>query len=810
MSGGDVAAAAEVAASTIRAFVMEADSAVHVANVFARAAADTNAEVADMGEAMKYVAPVASAMGLTLEETAAAIGIMSDAGIKGGQAGTALRGSLSRLANPTKAMTDTMNALGVSFYDSEGNMLSLSAQVAVLQDAFVGLTQEQRNEALVTLYGQESLSGMLALIDAGPERLDELTQSFVESNGAAEEMANIMLDNLPGAIENLSGALETLGLSIYDNIKEPLKNVVSEAAGYVGQLQDAFNKGGFEGLVSAIGDVLAQAVTRIVEYAPAFVEASVSIITSLVSGITENADVLGASAVELIGVLASGIAEVSVSLVESGLQIVLSLLQGIQESGTEGMGTAALDLITRLITAFTEALPQIATVGAEILTNLAMGISSGAPDFIAQAMPLITDFTANLRTSAGQLVDAGINLLINLTAGLVAALPDLIAYVPQIVINIAGIINDNAPKLLACAVTLIGQLIQGIISAIPDLIANAGKIVEAIFSVIQAVNWMKLGSNIMDLLKNGISKMKDSIGQAAKSLAEKAKEVIKNTDWAALGKTIITFLKNGVTSMMGMFGSAAKSIATNGFNLIKGIDWGGLGRTVLTFVVNGIKAVGSLLLSALKTAGTSALNAFKNIDWGGVGRAVINGIVAGVTGAASALYNSLRTLASSALSAAKRALGINSPSRVFKDEIGRQISLGLAEGISSSASAAVGAVQDMADELASVEFANPEIGVDFDGDTPDFDIDPPDDPYFDAIIERAHGTVATSNAKTATAISASGASNHTAGQSEDKVSATNPTEEKPKYVEATITLDGKTVGRGLTPYIEKEIAWKEK
>ena len=251
VSGGDVAAASEVAASTIRAFGLEASNAGHVANVFARAAADTTAEVQDMGEAMKYVAPVASAMGLSLEETAAAIGIMSDAGVQGSQAGTALRGALSRLAKPTKVMKETMDALGVSFYDSQGNMLSLSDQVSVLRGAMSGLTQEQQNQALVTLYGQEALSGMLALIKSGPEKLDALTASFIDSSGAAEEMADIMLDNLNGAVENLSGTLETLGLSVYKSIKEPLKVAVIEADGLIEELQEAFNNGGLESLVSS-------------------------------------------------------------------------------------------------------------------------------------------------------------------------------------------------------------------------------------------------------------------------------------------------------------------------------------------------------------------------------------------------------------------------------------------------------------------------------------------------------------------------------------------------------------------------------
>lgn len=115
VSGGDVALASENAATALRGFGLEADQAGHVADVFAKAAADTNAEVADMGEAMKYIAPVANAMGLSIEETAAAIGIMSDAGVKGSQAGTTLRGALSRIAKPTKAMKVVMEDLGVSF-----------------------------------------------------------------------------------------------------------------------------------------------------------------------------------------------------------------------------------------------------------------------------------------------------------------------------------------------------------------------------------------------------------------------------------------------------------------------------------------------------------------------------------------------------------------------------------------------------------------------------------------------------------------------------------------------------------------------
>lgn len=236
VSGGDVALASENAATALRGFGLEADQSGHIADVFARAAADTNAEVADMGEAMKYIAPVANAMGLSIEETAAAIGIMSDAGVKGSQAGTTLRGALSRISKPTKAMRETMDELGVSFYDSEGNMISLQDQISLLSGSFDGLTQEQKNQALVTLYGQESLSGMMALIDKGPDSLGALTESLEQSDGAADEMARTMQDNMNSSIEQMLGAFESAAIVIQDILSPAIASIADS----IGSLVEKF------------------------------------------------------------------------------------------------------------------------------------------------------------------------------------------------------------------------------------------------------------------------------------------------------------------------------------------------------------------------------------------------------------------------------------------------------------------------------------------------------------------------------------------------------------------------------------------
>ena len=239
VSGGDVALASENAATALRGFNLDASQSGHVANVFAKAAADTNAEVGDMGEAMKYVAPVANTMGLSLEEVAAAIGIMSDAGVKGSQAGTTLRGALSRLAKPTKPMIGKMRELGVSFYDASGKMIPLKDQISVLKKSFTGLTQEQKNNALVTLYGQESLSGMVALVDKGPDALGKLTTSLQDSDGAADKMARTMQDNMNSSLEQMMGALESAAIVVQKVLAPAVRKVADAVSGLVDKFVSA-------------------------------------------------------------------------------------------------------------------------------------------------------------------------------------------------------------------------------------------------------------------------------------------------------------------------------------------------------------------------------------------------------------------------------------------------------------------------------------------------------------------------------------------------------------------------------------------
>lgn len=237
-SGADLATSSEIAASAIRGFGLEASTATHIADVYAEAAARTNAQTEDMGEAMKYIAPVANTMGISLEETAAAIGIMSDAGIKGSQAGTSLRGALTRLTKPTDKMLGIMEDLGVEFYDNNGKMKSLTEMVDMLSKKTKGLTDEQKQNALTILFGTESLSGMLSLINRGSDELSSMTKSFKDCNGAASKMADTMLDNTSGAIEEMKGAFESAGIAIQQALAPEMKDLAKKVQSLVDDFND--------------------------------------------------------------------------------------------------------------------------------------------------------------------------------------------------------------------------------------------------------------------------------------------------------------------------------------------------------------------------------------------------------------------------------------------------------------------------------------------------------------------------------------------------------------------------------------------
>ena len=274
-SNEDLATTSDIVTDALTAFGMEAGDAGRLADVMAAASSNANTNVSMLGESFKYVAPVAGAMGYSAEDTAVALGLMANAGIKASQGGTALRTMLTNLAKPSDDVAMAMDELGISLTDDEGNMKSLgqvmdelragfgdlmipqeefTQRMADLDSAFESgeMSESDYNEAVENLIelaygaegaekakyaamlsGKQGMSGLMAIVNASEEDYAKLTEAIYGSSGAAEEMAGVMNDNLGGDIKELNSALEELQLKIFDSIQEPMRQIVQFITGSV-------------------------------------------------------------------------------------------------------------------------------------------------------------------------------------------------------------------------------------------------------------------------------------------------------------------------------------------------------------------------------------------------------------------------------------------------------------------------------------------------------------------------------------------------------------------------------------------------
>lgn len=222
----DLARTSDIVTDALTAFGEKADQAGRLADIMAAASSNANTNVELMGETFKYVAPVAGAMGYSMEDVSVAIGLMANAGIKGSQSGTALRSILSRLAAPPKEAAEAMDALGISITNSDGTMKPFSEVIGILRTKFDGLSEAEQTSYAKHIAGQEAMSGLLSIVNAGPEDFEKLTTAIDNSSGAAEEMSKIMQDNLGGDLTQLGSKLEGVQISLYEKFEPALRSGV--------------------------------------------------------------------------------------------------------------------------------------------------------------------------------------------------------------------------------------------------------------------------------------------------------------------------------------------------------------------------------------------------------------------------------------------------------------------------------------------------------------------------------------------------------------------------------------------------------
>lgn len=259
--------------------------------------------------------------------------------------------------------------------------------------------------------------------------------------------------------------------------------------------------------------------------------------------------------------------------------------------------------------------PELLQTGTELLSSLAQGFTEGIPEFFSTALPQLLAFTDQLRDNAASFVDAGLNLITQLLNGLIAGLPDLIAYVPDIIINICGIINDNMPKILGEGVAIIVQLVAGLVQTVPSLLANWKKILEAVLSVISAINWLNIGKTILTGVANGVKSMGSSLLNAFKGGFSSALAWIKSLPSQAVqwGKNLIQSFINGLTGKGGAVGAGAIA-ATAGATIAKtasGNDWSSVWADANADVADSAQSMAEVAVPAYTKSGDAATKAAK-------------------------------------------------------------------------------------------------------------------------------------------------------------------------------------------------------
>ena len=247
-SGEDLATTSDIVTDALTAMGYSAGDAGRLADVMAAASSNANTNVGLMGQTFQYAAPIIGALGYNMEDAAVAIGLMANAGIKGQKSGTALRSILTRLSAPPKEAADAMEELGISLTtvgeDGTEKMKDLDTVMQELRKAFDGLSETQQTQYAKSIAGQEAMSGLLAIVNAGAGDYNKLTEAVKESSGAAEEMAQTMNDNVAGQMTLLKSKIEGIQIQIYEKLKPALSDAVDTFSGALDKIDwDSVAKG---------------------------------------------------------------------------------------------------------------------------------------------------------------------------------------------------------------------------------------------------------------------------------------------------------------------------------------------------------------------------------------------------------------------------------------------------------------------------------------------------------------------------------------------------------------------------------------
>lgn len=500
---------ASYTAGAVKGFGDSMGNASYYADLMAKGATLANTNVRGLGEAFSGSAATAKNYGQSADSVTLSLLRLAEQNVTGSEASTALNRAMADLYTPTDNASKALDQLGLSAYKSNGEAKDFNDLVDELNGSLQGMTAEQKNNALATIFTTQGLQAFNKMTASSDATVQKFWKGIQDSSGSAAQQAATQLDNLKGDITLLSSATEGLELGFYNTFSGAIRGAIKGITSEVSGLAEAMESGGISGAFSK----LAQDAINFSGQLPGLTKIGGDLINGLISSVTQNSGSITTAVSQLLNNLASTIS--------TGLNVFTS-------------------------------------VGVNLLTTIASGMTQGIPTFLGQALPMLAQFTESLRGNAGKLINAGLTLIQNIAQGLINSIPVLIAYVPTIITNLAGIINDNAPKILATGITIITNLAMGLVRAIPLLIANLPKIITAIVSIFTAFNWFSLGKNIVTGIIKGVKNLPSLLKTAAKNAVNGFKGAFK-------GNGILSAVKGAFTKIP----SAVKSIFTKAVSLVK-------------------------------------------------------------------------------------------------------------------------------------------------------------------------------------------------------------------------------------------------
>lgn len=240
-SGEDLGTTSDIVTDALTAFGMTASESGHFADVLAQASANANTNVSMLGESFKYVAPVAGAMKYSIEDTSLALGLMASANVKGSMSGTALKTSIANMVKPTNDMAEAMDKYGISVTDGEGNLKSLKGVIDNIRGSLGGLSRDEQTAVASTIWGKEAMAGMLAIINASEEDYNKLSNAIYNADGASQQMADTMLDNLKGSFTLMQSAIEGTENAFGKRLSPYLRDIAGGIADAMPGITDGIN-----------------------------------------------------------------------------------------------------------------------------------------------------------------------------------------------------------------------------------------------------------------------------------------------------------------------------------------------------------------------------------------------------------------------------------------------------------------------------------------------------------------------------------------------------------------------------------------